>query len=779
MTSWILARGALTYLVSLALMAAPHQASANPGGVDTSFGDAGVVTTDNEGRVDSVRTVLVQDDDKIVAIGDSEDSQTGVPSLLVVRYLADGDVDTSYAVNGRFRLAQFGYVRGAVPRANGGLVVMNDSFRFTALDADGAIDVTFGVNGTQIVPFPTLVSPGSNAIALAVGKIVAAGFSVTGYATPWQPWARLDASNGSLDSSFGDGGTLERYGATSAHGLAAYPNETVVAVGGTHGWTGTSFLVERLRHDGSGLDPCFGGVLCSGHGYVTASIGGGWESANAVALWSDGRIVVGGTTDPGGDAAIFRFNVNGSDDLSFAGTGRITTAALDGAHALLIAGDKILAAGGPSLATIRIEDDGALDASFGSGGVASPPIGGRGRSIAVQSSGKILVAGRTPAVGSDADFVIVRYHGDPPVCGNGSLEVNESCDDGNTSSGDGCSATCQNEPGSSQDNPIFPIPSADECNRCPIEIRERCRIGISAALTPLWWFCAVPTAVWSDPPLASGFEYQMQSGALFTDILELPAGFGSDMAVIVDGRTIASGLGAGDSLNLGSGVGQFRVVGFQPRPDAQAPDAFPIRLAFDAAEASFTIRPQTCSLTPASDCHDTWGTGSFFSNERVPGRESIQVRLGSGPGLTPLDIGNPLVGEGTGYSLCVYDDADLLVGSFNWMGAGEQCGARTCWKSIGPPSAGRGYTYASGAKNSDGIYKGKLTAGVAGRSAISLSARNNAARGQRSMPTGISRGLAGSESVRVQLQRHDAAACFSATLTQIDTSTETRFKARK
>jgi cysteine-rich repeat protein len=33
-----------------------------------------------------------------------------------------------------------------------------------------------------------------------------------------------------------------------------------------------------------------------------------------------------------------------------------------------------------------------------------------------------------------------------PVCGNSSVEAGEQCDDGNTTNGDGCSATCQAEP---------------------------------------------------------------------------------------------------------------------------------------------------------------------------------------------------------------------------------------------------------------------------------------------------------------------------------------------
>lgn len=40
----------------------------------------------------------------------------------------------------------------------------------------------------------------------------------------------------------------------------------------------------------------------------------------------------------------------------------------------------------------------------------------------------------------------VRQTGQPPVCGNGQLELGETCDDGNTASGDGCSDSCIREP---------------------------------------------------------------------------------------------------------------------------------------------------------------------------------------------------------------------------------------------------------------------------------------------------------------------------------------------
>jgi cysteine-rich repeat protein len=54
-----------------------------------------------------------------------------------------------------------------------------------------------------------------------------------------------------------------------------------------------------------------------------------------------------------------------------------------------------------------------------------------------------------------------------PVCGNESIEAGEQCDDGNTVSGDGCSATCQLE-----QNPPEPI-----CGNQAVESGEQCDDG--------------------------------------------------------------------------------------------------------------------------------------------------------------------------------------------------------------------------------------------------------------------------------------------------------------
>jgi MYXO-CTERM domain-containing protein len=50
--------------------------------------------------------------------------------------------------------------------------------------------------------------------------------------------------------------------------------------------------------------------------------------------------------------------------------------------------------------------------------------------------------------GWNIDDVCLVYRGAPSQnCGNGNVDTGETCDDGNTTDGDGCSATCQNEDG--------------------------------------------------------------------------------------------------------------------------------------------------------------------------------------------------------------------------------------------------------------------------------------------------------------------------------------------
>ncbi len=62
----------------------------------------------------------------------------------------------------------------------------------------------------------------------------------------------------------------------------------------------------------------------------------------------------------------------------------------------------------------------------------------------------------------------------PPVCGDGHLDANETCDDGNTAAGDGCSADCQIEPGFACGDPGSLCLATHTCGNGIIEATEGC-----------------------------------------------------------------------------------------------------------------------------------------------------------------------------------------------------------------------------------------------------------------------------------------------------------------
>jgi uncharacterized delta-60 repeat protein len=228
--------------------------------------------------------------------------------------------------------------------------------------------------------------------------------------------ASAQAAPGDLDTSFGIGGKVVidfGPGSNSAAAVVLQLDGKIVAAG-----TGGSghFALARYNTDGS-LDASFGGG-----GKVTTVVGGIFESANAVALQPDGKIVAAGGSSPDGfccQVALARYNPDGSLDPSFDGDGKLTTfvGGATTANAVAVQGDgKILVAGsfvfGNAFVVARFNGDGSLDRSFGSGGQVLTLFEGFGThatSLAIQADGKILVAG---AGGAGNDFILARYNTD-------------------------------------------------------------------------------------------------------------------------------------------------------------------------------------------------------------------------------------------------------------------------------------------------------------------------------------------------------------------------------
>jgi uncharacterized delta-60 repeat protein len=168
-----------------------------------------------------------------------------------------------------------------------------------------------------------------------------------------------------------------------------------------------------------GLDATFAGSGKTLIGF------GALAMADALAIQSDGRIVVAGLTNNGSGSsglALARLNTNGSPDLSFGVNGKMTTPGVDNASAVAIQPDgKILAAGGYSgFELARYTTNGSLDTSFGTNGIAVALLGtdgGTAQALSIQSDGKIIVSGFAHSSAGPAQFALARFNS------NGTLDT--------------------------------------------------------------------------------------------------------------------------------------------------------------------------------------------------------------------------------------------------------------------------------------------------------------------------------------------------------------------
>jgi uncharacterized delta-60 repeat protein len=342
-------------------------------------------------------------------------------------------------------------------------------------NADGTPDTTFGSNGLQHVAMKSgdtkLDSGGTDVAIQPDGKIVVLG-SATDHYVPGQMnpttirdfvVARFNA-DGSLDTSFNSNGyklidfntsddPAEQLSDVTPSALALAPGGKIVAVGTITGPGTTSnnqyvpgssdFAIARLNPDGS-LDTSF-----DGDGKATVDFAAGSDnndSASAVAVLADGKIVVAGSAQVDkqtnivnnfpytrviDDFALARLNADGSLDTSFDGDGKLLIPFNfggdndDQAEALaLLPGGQILVAGnanilapkvgenGPTASVIalaRLNADGSLDPSYHFGG----------KNFLAINPGGILYSGSASSLMAAGDgSVVLGGELDGPVGGN-------------------------------------------------------------------------------------------------------------------------------------------------------------------------------------------------------------------------------------------------------------------------------------------------------------------------------------------------------------------------
>ena len=418
------------------------------GSLDTSF-DPGA----NDA---SVSTLAVQADGKILAGGSFTTLGGGGTGTTtrnrIGRLNADGSLETDFNPGADGTVSAIAVqpdgkilVGGYFTTLGGGLTGSIERYYIGRLNTDGSVDTSF--------------EPGANNIVSAIavqpdGRILVGGYFTTlgggGAGTITRNYiGRLNA-DGTVDTSFDPGADAYVYG------LAVQPDGKIL-VGGffsTLGGGGTGTVprnyIGRLNSDGS-IDPSFdpganrdvvtlsvqadGKILVAGEftklggggaGTITRNrIGrlnadgsidqdfnpGANDAVFALAAQPDGKIVVGGrfTTIGGGGTGtitrnrIGRLNADGSCDLTFnpGANGLVSALAVQASGRILVAGDFATLGGGstglnPRSYIGRLNANGSLDTSF------DPGADDNVYALALQADGEILVGGNFNTLGGGA-----------------------------------------------------------------------------------------------------------------------------------------------------------------------------------------------------------------------------------------------------------------------------------------------------------------------------------------------------------------------------------------
>jgi uncharacterized delta-60 repeat protein len=432
------------------LAAGPRRALGAAGDLDPAFGMAGKVTTAFPGFANaSARALVIAPDGKITVAG-AANTLTG-SGFGIARYDASGALDPTFVSNGKLTIeigTGFSYATAAAQQPDGSVVVAGQSehgserhVTAVRLLPDGSLDPAFGTGGiatVRIFDFPAI----NKALVQPDGRIVVVGSASIGSTdlllVRWLP-------DGTLDPSFGTNGIrridlddVEQHEAAADAILQA--DGGIVVVGFRSSFSSAG-LIARFLPDGD-LDTDF-----AVNGFRVVS---GVSRLAGVVELPDGRLVATGSA--GGDLALMRFDAMGTVDATF-GTGGVATvprpATFDNAWRVLLQPDGRYVVGGSTGSGVtadfivaRLEPSGTPDASFGTGGVATVDFAGD-EDILIgfgrQADGRIVAAGQV-RVGVPM-FGVARLIGDPS-CGDLLLDVGEDCDDGNVAAGDCCAPTC-------------------------------------------------------------------------------------------------------------------------------------------------------------------------------------------------------------------------------------------------------------------------------------------------------------------------------------------------
>jgi uncharacterized delta-60 repeat protein len=374
------------------------------GVVVTSFTDTDCGTSICNAEFDSA---MLQPDDKIVVATQPGNSASEVA---LVRYLSNGSLDTSFGAGGL--AGSVGIFGGAIALQTDGKIVIaalanGPEFEAARYNTDGTPDTSFGTNGLARSPqLSGGVGVGLALLEQTDGKILIGGTLLEGHTgTPQTGLARFN-SDGSPDSTFGTGGSVLTASTIGASAIAELSNDEILVVSGSG--------IAQFTSTGNLESSVTGGIIAISSPSGVFTSGGNFFDSTSVGVAKDVS-----------DAEVFEFDPIGTPDLAFnnpkfgwepGGRNQANATAIQSNGDVVVAGEGAKELTGPDsvYGLARLEPNGSLDSSFGTGGLVSTQIDGQGSgwgTVLIQSTGNIVAVGTAPdpVNGEQTDLTLARY----------------------------------------------------------------------------------------------------------------------------------------------------------------------------------------------------------------------------------------------------------------------------------------------------------------------------------------------------------------------------------
>jgi uncharacterized delta-60 repeat protein len=525
-----------------------------------------------------------------------------------------------------------------------------------AWGASGDLDPTFGTNGVAVATFGGTFSSANSVVRQADGKLVVAGCAAPAVGQQSAiAVARFDSA-GVLDAGFGSGGMVTTdigpFDDCAKQVMIQSDGKIVVAGGSATVADGSMVEVALVRYESDGTpDATYGAG-----GIVTTSLGIADDVPEAAALQADDKtIVVGGartTSATAVDAFVARYDTSGALDGSF-GTGGIVSldfgGRADSPAGILVQPDGYVVVAttsynGPlfedgAIASLtRLDSSGALDAGFGTGGsvTESGATVNLFKSVIRQSDGSLVAYGASGPLA--VSFRLYRYDSAGVADGGFSGSV----------------------------SPLFMTPSSSSS----VAIGPA---GEFAALGDQWAVARVDSGGVLDTTFGSSGYVSLGIGVkgfVVSTLIE-PSG---DMILAGDTAVIYNPSASTRQMTLA------RVLGSSAPCIADADCA-----SCERCDTGFCVAGSRSGCTPAPSA----GARLKIKNKSYLAKSKLALKwAGTVPSFDPTasdDVG-----------ICVFHDGDRIVKAV--APAGGTCGTSPCWTGAAP-----NFSYSDSERTPDGV----------------------------------------------------------------------------